>query len=154
MPQRGSGLHLALLATFLLGFATLPNVPAKAVREFYEFHFAQDMGFTPESVREREKWLAPDLVALCDAYFQRPSSPEEVPAIDGDPFTNSQEYPKTFRVGTARVTGEVARVPVRLYWSAGPPRSVTVHLVRIAGKWMIWDVIPASGPSFRKLLGG
>jgi hypothetical protein len=108
--------------------------------------------FTPESVRAKADWLAPDLLEPSEKYFERPSSPDEAPAIDGDPFTDSQEYPKRFRVGAARVSGEAARVPVSVYWSHGSPRDVTVELVRVAGRWLISDVSPEEGPSLRQLL--
>ncbi|HEU5251249.1 MAG TPA: DUF3828 domain-containing protein [Thermoanaerobaculia bacterium] len=141
-----------LTAWLAAGPTPVPKTPAATVRAFYAFHFAHDMAFTPESVRAKADWLAPDLLALCEKYFERPSSPDEAPPIDGDPFTDSQEYPKSFRVGAARVSGEAAWVPVRLEWSRGRPRSVTAHLVRIAGRWRIWDVRFADGSSLRGLL--
>jgi hypothetical protein len=147
-----SGQALALVTILLAGPPTTAGSPATTVRAFYAFHFAHDMAFTPESVRAKADWLAPDLLALCETYFERPTSPDEVPPIDGDPFTNSQEYPKRFRVGAAQVSGEAAWVPVLLEWSRGRPRSVTAHLVRIARRWRIWDVRFADGSSLRKLL--
>ena len=62
------------------------------------------MGFSEASVRERSAWLAPELVDLCHAYFQKPVHPDEVPDVDGDPFTDSQEYPKSFSVGRPSVS--------------------------------------------------
>jgi hypothetical protein len=147
-----SGLALTLLTISLAGPPATASSPATTVRAFYAFHFSHDMAFTPEAVRAKNRWLAPVLLELCATYFERPTSPDEVPPIDGDPFTNSQEYPKRFRVGAARVSGEAARVPVSLYWSHGPPRAVTVHLVRVAGQWRISDVISGKGPSLRQLL--
>jgi hypothetical protein len=126
--------------------------PARAVGDLYAFHFAHEMAFTPDSVGAKSAWLAPDLKDLIDAYFARPVDPNEAPPINGDPFTDSQEYPSKFKVGPARVTGEVARVPVRLSWKAGPPRSVTIHLVRIGGRWRVWDVLGSDGTSLRALL--
>ena len=146
---------MALLSTLLtafLGFASPPSTPSATVRAFYAFHFAHDMAFTPESVRAKADWLAPDLLELSEKYFEKPTSPDEAPAIEGDPFTDSQEYPTRFRVGGARVSGEAAWVPVRLVWRHGPSRSVTVHLVRIARRWRVWDVRWPDGASFRDLL--
>ena len=150
-------MSVALVLTILLTPpAPVPSpsarTPVAAVREFYAFHFAHDMAFTPESVRAKADWLAPDLLELAEKYFERPASPDEAPAIDGDPFTDSQEYPKRFRVGAARVSGEAAWVPVRLVWTHGPSRSVTVHLVRIARRWRVWDVRWSAGSSLRDLL--
>ncbi|HEX9147704.1 MAG TPA: hypothetical protein VF958_00955 [Thermoanaerobaculia bacterium] len=112
MAASGSALGSILLTALLVGPISVPGTPSATVRAFYAFHFAHDMAFTPESVRVKNRWLAPVLVDLCESYFRRPASSEEVPEIDGDPFTDSQEYPKRFRVGAARVSGEAARVPV------------------------------------------
>ena len=152
MAASGSALGSILLTALLVGPVSVPGTPSATVRAFYGFHFAHDMAFTPESLRAKADWLAPDLQELCEKYFQRPTSPDEVPPIDGDPFTDSQEYPKSFQVGAARVSGEAAWVPVRLRWSHGPPRSVTVHLVRIARHWRVWDIRFAEGSSLRGLL--
>jgi Protein of unknown function (DUF3828) len=84
--------------------------------------------------------------------FPKTVAPDEVPAIDGDPFTDSQEYPRRFEVGKGRVTGGAARVPVRMYWSHGPPRNVVVRLVSAGGQWRIQDVSVANRPSLRELL--
>jgi hypothetical protein len=148
-------MSIALVLTFLLrlpGPSSPAKTPVATVRAFYAFHFAHDMAFTPESLRAKADWLAPDLLELSEKYFEMPTSPDEAPAIDGDPFTDSQEYPTSFRVGAARVSGEAAWVPVRLAWRHGPSRSVTVHLVRIARRWRVWDVRWPDGASFRDLL--
>jgi hypothetical protein len=50
-------------------------------------------------VGAKRAWLAPELLDLCKAYFKKPVPADDVPEIDGDPFTDSQEYPKLFRVG-------------------------------------------------------
>lgn len=127
--------------------------PAAVVREFYAFHFAHDMAFTRAAVRARSRWLAPDLLAHIGAYFARPSDPNEVPDIDGDPFTDSQEYPRSFQVGVARIVGDTARVPVAMLWPEGDRRMVRVLLVRVGGAWRITDLRYANGePSLRELL--
>jgi hypothetical protein len=126
--------------------------PATVARSFYAFHFAHDMGFTEASVRRRSRWLSPDLLARCRAYFARPGRPDEVPAIDGDPFTESQEYPAGFRVGDATVRGDTALVPVTMTWPEAEARAVTLVLTRGARGWLIADVRYASGPSLRELL--
>lgn len=150
--QPVSGLRLPVPAALLVGLAPPPATPARTVEKFYAFHFAHDMAFTPDSVRAKADWLAPDLLSLCEKYFERPSSPDEVPPINGDPFTDSQEYPKRFRVGAARVSGEAAWVPVRFDRPRGRPRTVTAHLVRIAGRWRVWNVRWEDGSSLRELL--
>ena len=112
------------------------------------------MAFTRATVRRRERWLAPDLLALCRAYFAAPSQADEPPAIEGDPFTDSQEYPTTFRVGAATVAGDTALVPVSFSWKGGGIQpGVTVVLTR-GGGWRIADVRFARGGTLRDLLSG
>jgi len=132
-------------------WATCP--PAAVVQAFYAFHFAHDMAFTRAAVRARSRWLSSDLLEHIRAYFARPDKRDEVPAIDGDPFTDSQEYPRTFRVGAATVTGDTARVPVAMVWLEGERRVVTVVLMPVRGTWRIADVrYPRGEPSLRELL--
>ena len=134
------------------GSAAPPPTPAGTVQSFYAFHLDHDMGFSREGVAQRAAWLSPGLLALCEKYLARPSSPDEVPAIDGDPFTDSQEYPNSFKVGKVRMTNGQATVEVSF---SGPgPNKGKVHLILTQGKgaWLIDDVRYASGPSFRKLL--
>jgi hypothetical protein len=126
--------------------------PGATVRAFRAFHLAHDMAFTPEGVTQRAAWLTPDLVGQCHSYFSRPSAPDEVPEIDGDPFTDTQEYPTAFRVGKATVSGSAARVPVRLQGPWKGRRTVQVELVPVRGSWLIDDIRYESGPSLRALL--
>ena len=126
--------------------------PATTVTTLYTHHFAHDMAFTPAGISERSAWLAPDLVASCRAYFAKPTPPDEVPEINGDPFTDSQEYPTAFRVGQAELHGDRAVVPVVLSWPGGTTRTVKVGVARIGDAWLVSDVAYESGPSFRKLL--
>ncbi len=139
---------VALLLAPPAARAQTPRTPAAVVRAFYRFHFAHDMAFTRAAVRRRERWLTPDLLGLCHAYFAAPSPAGEPPSIDGDPFTDSQEYPSTFRVGAAAVTGDTALVPVTFLWKAGDRRVVTVVLVTRGG-WKIADLRYDSGGTLR-----
>ncbi len=149
-------------AALLIGFLALGSAasraeptatPAAVVTALYKHHLAHDMAFTPAAVAERSKWLAPDLLATCRAYFARPKPPDEVPDIDGDPFTDSQEYPTRFRLGETEQGADRAVVPVVLSWPGGATRTVHVHLARIHDAWLVTDVAYASGPSLRTLLG-
>ncbi len=126
--------------------------PVAVARAFYAFHFGHPMGFTAAAVQARGRWLSPGLLSLCRAYFARPSSPDEAPAVDGDPFTDSQEFPQGFAVGQPSVRGDVALVPVTMRWRSREPRVVTLVLTGTMGSWLIADVRYAEGPSLRMLL--
>jgi hypothetical protein len=140
------------------GGRTADTTAVAVVRAFYTFHFAHDMGFSAATARRRAAWLAPDLLARCRAYFARPSNKDEVPSIDGDPFTDSQEYPRSFRVEaptaprSAALTSDTALVPVTLIWPGTERRTLTVVVVAARGSWLIADVRYPEGHSLRQLL--
>jgi len=126
--------------------------PEDVAITFYKFHFAHDMGFTPETVQQRSQWLTADLMNLCKKYFAMPEDPDEVPAIDGDPFTGSQEYPDTYKVGTATVSGSEAKVPVTFIWKDHHTTKGTVVMKKINDQWMIDDMTFPDQDSLRQLL--
>jgi len=48
--------------------------------------------------------------------FRQPWRPDEVPAINGHPFTNSQEYPSSFQVDASKQSKFTALVSVSFRW--------------------------------------
>jgi len=110
------------------------------------------MGFTADAAKARAAWLSPELQKICASYFALPGMPDEVPVIDGDPFTDSQEYPNSFRVGAPRVSGATALMPVSFQWPDGRKRSVTVELVMNSRRWLIDDIRYSDGRSLRNLI--
>ena len=152
MTRLRTAAALALLASLGAACQRAARDPAETVRALYTYHFAHDKGFTPAGVDERARWLTPDLAAQCRAWFAKPSPPDEVPSIDGDPFTDSQEYPDTFVVGTPTLRGDTALVPVAMRWSSGDRRVVTNVLHRVEGAWRVDDLRYEAGESLRALL--
>jgi len=84
-------------------------------------------------------------------YFAQPASADEVPVINGDPFTDSQEYPTRFAVNKASVRGSSAEVPVR-FADAYRNRNVTYLLVRERGVWRLDDLVYEQGETLQGLL--
>src|SRR5262245_25972058 len=84
-------LHFAL---FIAG-CSIPNLedPAcanarTAVREFYSFHFGNEMSFSTENLKNRERFLSP-------GFLETLSNEAE----GTDPFTTgTSDLPKAFRV--------------------------------------------------------
>ena len=105
-----------------------PQAPAvKAVRAFYAFHLARNKNFTLRNVQQRKRFLTPELYGLLVLEIKRQSAysashPDEAPYFEGDPLTDSQEYPDSFSVGKADESGNVVRVTVTLLWSARTSR--------------------------------
>ncbi len=111
------------------------------------------MAFTLRSVRAKQAWLAPELIKLCEGYFKKPASPDEAPDVEGDPFTDSQEYPKSFRVGSSTIKDATAEVPVVLLWPQDR-RTITVKLTSARGAWRISDICYDESRTLRGLLSG
>jgi hypothetical protein len=125
--------------------------PEGRMQRLLELHFNADMGFTPENVKSHRAWFSKALDAAMTRYFARPAPEDEVPAIDGDPFTDSQEYPSRFSVGKARVTGDQAEVPVR-FSDAFSDRSMVYVLKREGGTWQLDNLRFSSGETLLDLL--
>ena len=127
--------------------------PREVVKSFYRFHFSRSMDFTKQNILRRQRWLAPQLYKLLQNEFHREdeysrSHPNEsfVPYMEGDPFTQSQQYPTTFRVDKSVVCGNKANVEIVFLWSAKSSRgrderNVEIQLTKHNGKWLINNVI-------------
>jgi hypothetical protein len=116
------------------------TTPAEIVQELLVTHFTHDMAFTRESVARKSAFLGADLRARLAAWFARPQSPDEAPDIDGDPFTNTQEYPDRFTLGPARPTSERTVIPVR-FADEHSTRRVDYVLVREGQRWVVDDIV-------------
>lgn len=127
-----------------------PRSARAAAEGFLRAHFDGDMAFTPQALARKRRWLSPALRAASDHYFAQPRSPDEVPVINGDPFTDTQEYPGGFAVTSVRETRHGARV--RITYRA-PARRLEFLLVRGSEEgWRIDDVIYRDGTGLRSAL--
>lgn len=125
--------------------------PEGRIQRFLERHFAGDMGFTPESASAYRGWLSVRLAHAIKAYFAKPSSADEVPAVDGDPFTGTQEYPTRFFVGKSNISGDRASLPVRFSDAFGD-REILYLMVREGGEWQLDDVRLDGEATFSSLI--
>ncbi len=148
---------LLALDNRILSFSRAPgalapqDAPEARVQALLEQHFAGDMGFLADGAAAKAAWLTSELQARIDAYFARGWPDDEVPPINGDPFTDSQEYPTRFAVQAARIEGDVAEVPVR-FADAYAGRELLYRLRREAGGWRIDDIDYGRGEHFSGLL--
>ena len=125
--------------------------PESAVRDLLHVHLVHDMGFSRASVARKRSHLSPALARAIAAYFSRPQPADAVPAINGDPFTDTQEYPARFVIGRGVIDGDSAQVPVNL-GEAKQARVVQALLRRVGGRWRVDDLRYDDGRSLRKLL--
>jgi hypothetical protein len=127
----------------------------KAVRSFYTYHLARNKDFTVRNVRLRRRYLTPELynlllVELKSEAERSKAHPDEAPYFEGDPLTNSQEYPDSFRMGKAEVSGDRAKVTVTLLWSertsrGRDQRDIVVEVSKRGAGWLINDIIDNQG---------
>ncbi len=128
---------LWLFLLFAAG-CSIPNLEPPActdsrtsVREFYSFHFGNDMRFSPENLKLRERFLTPDL-------SKKMKSMQE----DFDPFTTgTSDFPKAFRVGECReISAEQTEFQVLLFWrddTRSEQRVIKVTAAKQNEKWLV-----------------
>ena len=127
-------LHFA----FCISSCSIPNLepPActesrTAVREFYSFHFGNDMKFSKENLKLREKFLTAEL-----------SKQIALSQENTDPFTTgTNDIPKAFRVGECKVISpERTEFQVLLFWrddTRSEQREIKVEAVKTEEKWLV-----------------
>ncbi|MEW5788520.1 MAG: hypothetical protein AB1899_11775 [Pseudomonadota bacterium] len=127
------------------------NSPAGRVESLLERHFGGDMGFGPATAPAKAPFQSKRLNQMVADYLARPRTPDQVPPINGDPYTASQEYPTRFAVGVASLGKQRARVPVR-FADAWGQRMVTYDLVLEDGGWRVDDLDFGHGTRLSALL--
>ncbi|MDD2761148.1 MAG: hypothetical protein PHH11_12745 [Methylomonas sp.] len=133
------------------GAMAAADAPEGVVERLLEAHFGGDMGFSQPVIADKLVFLSAGLRQAIERYFAKPQPLDEVPAIDGDPFTDSQEYPTRFAVQQARIANDAAQTEV-VFSDAGRRRFLIYRLIREAGAWRLDDIDYPAGNSFRGLL--
>ena len=139
--------------------ASPQDTALRAVRSFYTFHLAHNKGFTVRNVQLRKRFLTAELYGQLLKELKRQAAeskahPDEAPDFEGDPFTDSQEYPDSYRVGKAEVTGDLAKVTVTLLWSAQTSRGrdkrdIVIEVTKSGAGWLINDIVNNQGRRLR-----
>lgn len=106
-----------------------------AAKEFFSYHFGNDMKFTPENLARREKFLSPELNKTLQKLV-----------TESDPFTLSESSPRAFRIGGCVVRSEVATdIEVLLFWRDDTnyqSKEIPIHteMINQNGKWMVDNI--------------
>ena len=128
-------------AFFLASCGSVPNLEigecTKArtkVREFYSFHFGNDMKPSKENLQTRAKFLSPQLKERLSAQTETAT----------DYFTATEDYPKAFRIGECEAAGANKTVfQVVLFWkddARSEQREIKVEAIKQNDKWLIGKV--------------
>lgn len=133
---------LLLTAYCSLNCGSVPNLEPPectasrgTVREFYSYHFGNEMRFSPENLQKRAKYFTPE-------YFK---SLQNLPT-GGDVFTtNNDDFPKAFRVGSCKVVDpSKTDFEVLLFWKTdtrSEQREIHVEVVKQGDQWLINKIL-------------
>ena|SRR5436190_19197458 len=125
--------HCALV----IGACSVPNLEKPectqardTVKQFYSFHFGNDMALTVENLKARERFLTSDLFKSLSAS-----------AGSEDYFTKSAAPAKTFKIAKCDAPQpDKADIRVQLYWrddAKTVQKEVNVETVRQNDTWLI-----------------
>ncbi len=133
------------------GALAADDSPEHALQRFLEDHYRNGLEFTPERSTAQRGMMSNRLSQAIAKYFAQDFPEGDVPPIDGDPYTDSQEYPPIFSVRDASIDGGKARVPVR-FDNGYESREVRYQLIRERERWVIDDVDYDHGTQLREWL--
>lgn len=133
------------------GALAAAGTPEHAVHALLQDHYAHELEFTPERAIAQRAWLSDALQKKIATYFAQEVPEGDAPPINGDPFTDSQDYPPVFSVREAVVTGDTAVVPVR-FDSGYESRQARYRLRKQAGAWRLDEIEYDHDTPFTKLL--
>jgi len=105
------------------------------VKEFYSYHFGNEMRFSAENLQKREKFLTPE-------FFKSVQNLQ----TENDIFTtNTNDFPKAFRVGKCEVVEPVkTRLEVLLFWkddNRSEQKTINVEAVKQGDKWLVNKIL-------------
>lgn len=130
--------------------------PEATVQALLVQHLAGDMALNAAAVQAKSAWLSPALAGRLLRWLAQPQPADEVPDLNGDPFTDSQEPPESFTLAPARVQGDSAEVRVQ-FRGAGPqgaarPWRLRLLLQRVQGEWRVDDLLLRDGQRLSRLI--
>lgn len=129
----------ALLVAALLSGCSIPSLEAPGcadardgVKQFYSYHFGNDMHPSAENLKARERFLTPEL-------FRELSS---MAPTSLDYFTAAETPPKTFKIAQCTLESEEkVDVHVQVYWreedSKVTQKVVHVEALKVGGSWLV-----------------
>jgi hypothetical protein len=115
------------------------------VQSIYTHYLGKDSrGIKLEADRDFERWFAPPLSALMARDRARAARRQEVPALDGDPFVDAQDWELSdldiaISEAGARATAKVSFV------NSGTKIALTLALTKLQGHWRVSDIVASQG---------
>jgi hypothetical protein len=127
---------------FTFNACSMPNLESPectdsrlAVKQFYSFHFANEMKFSADNLKQREKFLTPEFAKSLQTLTG-----------ENDVFTtNSTDFPKAFRIGECKIIEPTkTNLEIVLFWkddNRTEQKNIHVEAVKQADKWLLNKVL-------------
>jgi hypothetical protein len=135
-------LYLLPFTFYLFTACSMPNLESSectdsrlAVKQFYSFHFANEMKFSADNLKQREKFLTLEFLKS----LQNQTG-------ENDIFTtNSTDFPKAFRIGECKIIEPTkTNLEIVLFWkddNRTEQKNIHVETVKQADKWLLNKVL-------------
>ncbi|CAN5508627.1 hypothetical protein BH10ACI1_BH10ACI1_17580 [soil metagenome] len=129
-------------AFLIASCGSIPNLEAPEcsaasgiAKEFYSYHFGNDMKFTAENLKQREKFLTPELFRSLQNL-----------QTENDVFTtNNLDFPKAFRIGKCEIVSpEKTNIEIVFFWrddTRSEQKTIKVEVVKQNDKWLINKIL-------------
>lgn len=131
----------ALLCALPLG-VTAQTSPQAFLEAIYQPYLAHD--FKGQSYTQVNRFFAPDLARAIEHDVRDAQRRMEVPALDGDPFIDAQDWDISKLSISAQVDGTKAIALVG-FENQGKPVRLTLDLIQTPVGWRIADIAAPSG---------
>jgi hypothetical protein len=97
-------------------------------------------GLPLDNARTIQRYFEPSLAALISKDQKNAARRHDVPALDGDPFVDAQDWDiAAFEIAFADSASNKTRATVS-FRNAGQPVSVALDLVMVSNDWRISDI--------------
>ena len=127
-----------LQSAFCIIGCSIPNLESPecveardSARQFYSFHFGNDMRPGTDNFKARERYLTPRYFASLATY----------PEKGADPFTLTTEYPRTFKLAECKAASPTdIDLKIQIYWrddTKTEQQEVQANFVKQDGKWLL-----------------
>jgi hypothetical protein len=140
--RAAAALFCALPAGFLPFGAGAQTTPQAFLEAIYRPYLAHD--FKGQSYTQVNRFFAPDLARAIEHDVRDAQRRMEVPALDGDPFIDAQDWEISKLSISAKVDGTKATALVG-FENLGKPVSLTLDLIQTPVGWRIANIEAPSG---------
>lgn len=120
---------------------TAEPTPEATARQFYGW-LEKRGEVAQKHLAEAQQWMTPELYRQLTAAYAK--DPNEGEFLDFDPFSNTQMGASGYVLGSARMVGGQAKVPVTVKVLGGGTTRYTCILSEQAGDWRVANLVYTS----------